>query len=297
MMCIGRDYSENRVGEDPRQTFQNWNVLEIIAGNDIDRDEDTGLMYFNARWYDADTGRFITEDPVKDGLLWYAYANNNPLKFTDPTGFAPRNLTAEQRKEYKKSISSATLANTPSELPYRNGTNGKIDADCADIAVFLADNAMEKATGKSDYYKGLKHMSNPIEDIVDISSGDFRDGDNFTFYRDSDGNIENDFSFEGIEVGTIGVFDNHIVTVIGIEDDFIITMEGHTEKVGPTSIDRIKNQSDLDSYKGTFLGWGEIGKDSADLDKDHDDEDDDDEPKIPEDSQDDTDYDDPFDDK
>ncbi len=49
-------------------------------------DEDAQLYYFNARWYDADTGRFITEDPVRDGLLWYAYANNNPMKFTDPTG-------------------------------------------------------------------------------------------------------------------------------------------------------------------------------------------------------------------
>ncbi|MBN2625072.1 MAG: RHS repeat-associated core domain-containing protein [Spirochaetales bacterium] len=47
---------------------------------------DSRLYYFNARWYDPDTGRFITEDPVKDGLLWYAYANNNPMKFTDPTG-------------------------------------------------------------------------------------------------------------------------------------------------------------------------------------------------------------------
>jgi RHS repeat-associated protein len=45
-----------------------------------------GSFYFNARWYDPNTARFITEDPARDGLLWYAYANNNPMKFTDPTG-------------------------------------------------------------------------------------------------------------------------------------------------------------------------------------------------------------------
>ena len=28
-----------------------------------DLDEDTGLYYFNARWYDPLNGRFITEDP------------------------------------------------------------------------------------------------------------------------------------------------------------------------------------------------------------------------------------------
>jgi len=51
-----------------------------------DLDEDTGLYYYNARWYDASTGRFISEDPARDGANWYIYASNNPLKFTDPTG-------------------------------------------------------------------------------------------------------------------------------------------------------------------------------------------------------------------
>ena len=46
----------------------------------------SGLYYFNARWYDASLGRFITEDPIKDGINFYAYAYNNPLRYTDPTG-------------------------------------------------------------------------------------------------------------------------------------------------------------------------------------------------------------------
>jgi len=49
-------------------------------------DEDAQLYYFNARWYDPETGRFITEDPVRDGLLWYAYCSNNPMGFVDHTG-------------------------------------------------------------------------------------------------------------------------------------------------------------------------------------------------------------------
>lgn len=31
-------------------------------------------------------GRFISEDPVKDGNNWHIYALNNPLKYIDPTG-------------------------------------------------------------------------------------------------------------------------------------------------------------------------------------------------------------------
>lgn len=55
-----------------------------FTGKKIDRD--TGLYYFNARWYDPQLGRFVTEDPIKDGVNFYAYANNNPLRYVDPTG-------------------------------------------------------------------------------------------------------------------------------------------------------------------------------------------------------------------
>jgi RHS repeat-associated protein len=56
----------------------------FYTGKKIDRD--TGLYYFNARWYDPELGRFITEDPVKDGVNWFGYANQNPLRYIDPTG-------------------------------------------------------------------------------------------------------------------------------------------------------------------------------------------------------------------
>jgi hypothetical protein len=31
-------------------------------------------------------GRFLAEDPIRDGLNWYAYAGNNPLFYLDPFG-------------------------------------------------------------------------------------------------------------------------------------------------------------------------------------------------------------------
>jgi RHS repeat-associated protein len=49
-------------------------------------DADAGLYYFNARWYDADSGRFITQDPIKDQLNWYNYCLNNPLRYIDQHG-------------------------------------------------------------------------------------------------------------------------------------------------------------------------------------------------------------------
>ena len=49
-------------------------------------DPDVGLIYMWNRWQDPETGSFISEDPARDGNNWYAYANNSPLVFTDPTG-------------------------------------------------------------------------------------------------------------------------------------------------------------------------------------------------------------------
>ena len=36
--------------------------------------------------YDPGMGRFLTEDPVKDGLNWYTYCYNNPANMIDPGG-------------------------------------------------------------------------------------------------------------------------------------------------------------------------------------------------------------------
>jgi RHS repeat-associated protein len=52
----------------------------------------TGLVWMAARWYDTQTGTFTSRDtyPGEVGgsvtLNRYAYGNNNPLRFSDPTG-------------------------------------------------------------------------------------------------------------------------------------------------------------------------------------------------------------------
>jgi len=48
--------------------------------------EQGGLHLLGHRYYDATLGRFLTRDPIGDGSNWYAYCENSPLAFTDPSG-------------------------------------------------------------------------------------------------------------------------------------------------------------------------------------------------------------------
>ncbi|WP_330246268.1 polymorphic toxin-type HINT domain-containing protein [Streptomyces sp. NBC_00562] len=57
-------------------------------------DTTSGLVTLGAREYDADTGRFISADPIIDytdpqQINGYAYSNNNPVSFSDPDGLKP----------------------------------------------------------------------------------------------------------------------------------------------------------------------------------------------------------------
>jgi RHS repeat-associated protein len=79
-----------------------------------ERDAETGLDYFGARYFSGAMGRFTSPDPIlitkerladPQRLNLYAYTRNNPLRYVDPNGedfiiytFYSKDLTDEQRK-------------------------------------------------------------------------------------------------------------------------------------------------------------------------------------------------------
>ena len=53
-------------------------------------DEELDSVYLRNRYYQPAVGRFINEDPIKDGLNWYNYCAGNPVMMIDPSGLGPQ---------------------------------------------------------------------------------------------------------------------------------------------------------------------------------------------------------------
>jgi RHS repeat-associated protein len=50
------------------------------------QDDESGLIYMRARYYEASSGRFISEDPSAHGRNFYVYASSDPVNRVDADG-------------------------------------------------------------------------------------------------------------------------------------------------------------------------------------------------------------------
>ena len=77
-----------------------WNTPYLFNAKEFD--EETGLYYYGARYYDPHISLWITTDPIKNkypNISSYCYTANNPVRFIDPDGRIiklPKGTTSEQ---------------------------------------------------------------------------------------------------------------------------------------------------------------------------------------------------------
>ncbi len=50
------------------------------------QDDESGLIYMRARYYEPASGRFLSEDSKVQGINWYTYCRNNPVDYIDESG-------------------------------------------------------------------------------------------------------------------------------------------------------------------------------------------------------------------
>lgn len=116
LQCLIDAYAYNAYGEDlgelraPSDPAKPVNPLRYVGKEGYYTDTDTGLMLLGARYYDPLIGRFITQDPDRDGLNWYQYAGNNPVNKVDPTGVIPSPMEAAQMAKDIYKVGSVKLS-------------------------------------------------------------------------------------------------------------------------------------------------------------------------------------------
>jgi RHS repeat-associated protein len=83
--AVTHRYQYSPFGEQQAASEGTHNPLRFAAR---ELDAQTGLYYVRARWYDPYLGRFLNEDPIglAGGINLYAYAANDPVNQSDPSG-------------------------------------------------------------------------------------------------------------------------------------------------------------------------------------------------------------------
>jgi len=120
----------------PGGTFQPTANHYKFTGKE--RDGESGLDYFGARYYASALGRFLSPDPIffQSSMITdpqrfnlYTYARNNPLLFIDPTGETIQLTgTEEERKKQLQAIRDA-VGEEAGEYLYENRVEVGKDKD------------------------------------------------------------------------------------------------------------------------------------------------------------------------
>jgi RHS repeat-associated protein len=107
-----------------------------------ERDSESGIDNFGARYMSSSMGRFVSADPITvtpgrivdpQQLNLYAYVKNNPLAFTDPTGMIidTGDLSDKDKKPWERVVALANQqdANGNYFNPTLHDAYSKLDSD------------------------------------------------------------------------------------------------------------------------------------------------------------------------
>ena len=129
-------------------------------------DQESGLDYYRARYYDPTTGRFLSEDPLrfKTNVNFYPYALNNPTRFNDPSG-----LSAADVGRMGGACQKCTdqLTKSGERLAGSGWWNGELNNAAA-------------AIGWGNHYSGCDRQANLTASCLNFPSSRYDDHWNFT---------------------------------------------------------------------------------------------------------------------
>lgn len=171
-------------------------------------DPESGMYFLRARYYDPQTGRFITKDPLKGDLADtqsqnpYTYSYNNPLNLSDPSGKVVLVDDAAIAIVGACIIGAYGIYQYTTNPTFRQSVNTVVSngvtntATLFDKAISAGDAALTPQTGSpsqsSKQFKKLtegeiKQLQDEGQDVHEIKEGG--GGGKTDLFKDKDGNI------------------------------------------------------------------------------------------------------------
>ena len=156
-------------------------------------DKDINLSYMQARYYDPVIGRFYSNDPIgfRDvhSFNRYAYANNNPYKYVDPTGMCSEGTAKDGCLVTGKTSGVITGAEVDPQSPSEvnghamagNGTNRQADfakVDLADLGASIQNLASDPNSSLAAAINSAATSGNPEAiNVTGLKAGGSMSGD------------------------------------------------------------------------------------------------------------------------
>ena len=133
-----------------------------------ERDNETGLDYFNARYYASTQGRFTGADPLYIEIrrlpypqAWnlYSYTRNNPLKYVDEDGLEVKvDCGASDGKIFKQCVEQTTT-----DLNNRKDAQFNVEIKDGKLAVIGSVDASKLSKSEGELYKAITDPKNVSE--------------------------------------------------------------------------------------------------------------------------------------
>jgi len=132
-----------------------------------ERDAESGLDYFGARYYGSGLGRFTSPDPVGimrqkllDPQQWnaYAYVRGNPLRFVDPTGKYVELSGGEKERARQLAALKTAVGKSAGSYLYDN-----VDKESGKHYVGILSGGPD---GKGPAFSSLGAVANKVSGIV-----------------------------------------------------------------------------------------------------------------------------------
>ena len=151
-------------------------------GKEFERKDGLNWMDYGARHYDASLGRFMTMDPMAEkyySISPYAYCNNNPMRYVDPTGmfFGDSLIPTFERREYGSNLfqnigtflhnTAATITNAPIDLVNTLVSEAQFIGENG-IGAYIGEgvNAVGDAVSNEVSYRMNTSLSQQASDLV-----------------------------------------------------------------------------------------------------------------------------------